>query len=121
MSMLRIPTKESQGKANLHQGAVGVGIDMEQGVTLGGVCRDRLIDQHPDTKLSLSGIQIPFWKNILDIARKTHLVFKLGYFGVDFVIDQTLGPLILELNARPGLSIQLANRQGLLPRLESPV
>ena len=37
--------------------------------------------------------------------------------GCDIVIDKNLGPLILELNARPGLSIQLANNRGLLPRL----
>ena len=33
------------------------------------------------------------------------------------VLDRELGPLILALNARPGLSIQLANREGLLHRL----
>ena len=47
----------------------------------------------------------------------TTISFKLGYIGVDFVVDPILGPLILELNARPGLNIQLANREGLLPRL----
>jgi hypothetical protein len=35
------------------------------------------------------------------------------------VIDQLLGPLILELNARPGLNIQLANGEGLLHRLNT--
>jgi alpha-L-glutamate ligase-like protein len=119
MSMLRVPTKESQGKANLHQGAVGVGIEMKTGITFGGVCHDELIEKHPDTQLSLSGIQIPFWKEIIDISVKACKVFQLGYFGIDFVIDQTLGPLILELNARPGLSIQLANRAGLLNRLKA--
>jgi alpha-L-glutamate ligase-like protein len=33
MAMLRIPTEHSHGKANLHQGGIGVGIDMEKGVT----------------------------------------------------------------------------------------
>lgn len=42
----------------------------------------------------------------------------LGYIGVDIVLDRDLGPLVLELNARPGLSIQLANKIGLLPRLQ---
>lgn len=118
MSMLRIPTKASDGRANLHQGAVGAGIDMAQGVTLGGVLRNRFVDIHPDTRARIGGIEIPFWNDILEIAVKTYPVFKLGYFGIDFVIDQILGPLILELNARPGLSIQLANRKGLRKRLD---
>ncbi len=117
MSMLRLPTKESGGRANLHQGAVGVGIDMQEGRTLGGVHHDKLIEHHPDTDMLIAGLKIPFWNDILEIAAKIYDVFPLGYLGVDFVIDQVLGPLILELNARPGLNIQLANRAGLLPRL----
>ena len=84
---------------------------------MGGVHHSILIDRHPDTQVPIAGIRIPFWENILETAAKTFDVFKLGYIGIDFVIDQILGPLILELNARPGLSIQLANREGLLPRL----
>jgi len=42
----------------------------------------------------------------------------LGYQGVDLVLDKNKGPLILELNARPGLNIQVANRAGLLTRLQ---
>jgi len=42
----------------------------------------------------------------------------LGYLGVDVAIDETAGPLVLELNARPGLSIQNANRCGLKSRLK---
>jgi hypothetical protein len=36
---------------------------------------------------------------------------------VDFVLDRDRGPLILELNARPGLAIQMANGNGLESRL----
>ncbi len=117
MSMLRLPTIQSKGKANLHQGAVGAGVDMLKGITLGGVHKNQLVEKHPDTQAAIAGHQIPFWNYILETAAKTHEIFKLGYFGIDFVIDRQLGPLILELNARPGLSIQLANRHGLLPRL----
>jgi hypothetical protein len=38
--------------------------------------------------------------------------------GVDIVLDQNLGPLILEMNARPGLAIQIANQAGLQTRLD---
>lgn len=119
MSMLRLPTKESGGKANLHEGAIGVGVDMLRGVTLNGVYHNRLIERHPDTRIPISGIQIPFWNPILDTAARIFDVFKLGYMGIDFVVDQVLGPLILELNARPGLNIQLANGVGLIPRLDA--
>ncbi len=119
MCMLRLPTKESDGKANLHQGAVGAGLNMLEGVTLGGVHHSLLIDRHPDTQVPIAGLKVPFWESILETAAKTYEVFEMGYIGIDFVIDQILGPLILELNARPGLSIQLANREGLLPRLKA--
>jgi len=41
----------------------------------------------------------------------------MGYLGVDIVLDAQAGPLMLELNARPGLNIQIANQEGLLHRL----
>jgi predicted ATP-grasp superfamily ATP-dependent carboligase len=44
-------------------------------------------------------------------------VTGLGYLGVDIVLDRDKGPMLLELNARPGISIQNANRFGLRDRL----
>jgi hypothetical protein len=38
---------------------------------------------------------------------------------VDIVMDRDLGPQILELNARPGLAIQIANNMGLELRLKA--
>ncbi len=118
MSMLRLTTTESGGKANLHQGGVGVGVDIARGRTFGGVCHDKPVSLHPDTKAPLEGVIVPFWDEILDISLRIPALFNLGYFGVDFAIDRDLGPLILELNARPGLSVQIANQTGLIPRLE---
>jgi alpha-L-glutamate ligase-like protein len=118
MAMVRLPTRASQGKANLHQGAVGTGIDMATGVTMTGVMGNEVIAHHPDTAHSIEGITIPEWDRILDISARCYELTGLGYIGVDVVIDRDLGPLVLELNARPGLAIQIANRQGLLRRLE---
>lgn len=118
MAMVRLPTRASQGKANLHQGAVGTGVDMATGVTLTGVMGNEVIAHHPDTTHSIEGIAIPEWDRILDISARCYELTGLGYIGVDVVIDRDLGPLVLELNARPGLAIQIANRQGLLRRLE---
>jgi len=119
MSMLRLPTKESNGKANLHQGAIGVGVDLSSGATLTGIHHNRLITRHPDTNHSVDQIAIPYWEEILTIATNCYEITQLGYLGVDVVIDREKGPMLLELNARPGLSIQIANGQGLLPRLEA--
>ncbi len=119
MAMLRLPTKESHGKANLHQGAIGVGIDMATGITTYGVVHNTPIRHLPGTKRKLNGIKIPFWDKILEFSIRLQILFpSLGFLGVDFVLSRKKGPMILELNARPGLSIQIANRVGLRRRLE---
>ncbi|MGD9305818.1 MAG: sugar-transfer associated ATP-grasp domain-containing protein, partial [Desulfobacterales bacterium] len=118
MSMVRLPTCMSGGKANLHQGAIGAGIDITSGTTLTAVWRNDIVDEHPDTGNPVTGVRIPHWDTLLDIAARCHELTGLGYLGVDIVLDKDKGPLILELNARPGLSIQIANRSGLLPRLK---
>ena len=119
MAMLRLPTEESKGKANLHQGAIGVGIDMATGITTTAIAgKGRYIEKIPGTRMALSGIKIPYWKDILALAVKSQEISKLGYLGTDVAIDKEKGPVILELNARPGLSIQIANKAGLKERLE---
>ncbi|MGR9051010.1 MAG: alpha-L-glutamate ligase-like protein [Gammaproteobacteria bacterium] len=117
MSMLRLPTRLSDGKANLHQGAVGVGVNLATGRTTGGVWHEDLIDTHPDSGHLISDLEIPGWDTILNLSAACYELVSLGYIGVDIVLDSKLGPLMLEINARPGLSIQLANKQGLLPHL----
>jgi alpha-L-glutamate ligase-like protein len=119
MAMLRLPTKESHGKANLQQGAIGVGIDMATGITTSAIWgKNRFIEKLPESRLSLSGIRIPYWKDILMLAVRAQETTGLGFLGADIAIDKEHGPVILELNARPGLSIQLANLAGLKRRLE---
>lgn len=116
MAMVRLPTRQSGGKANLHQGAIGVGVDLASGKTLGGVFQNDPIDYHPDTLNSIVGIEVPYWNKILEIASSCYDLTGLGYLGVDIVLDKEQGPLMLELNARPGLNIQIANREGGLKR-----
>ena len=117
MAMVRLPTRASDGKANLHQGAVGAGIDMGAGLTLSGVLDDEIVDEHPDTGALVTGLEIPNWDFILESSARAYDVTGLGYLGVDMVIDRNRGPLILEMNARPGLNIQIANRAGLAGRI----
>ncbi len=117
MAMLRLPTRASGGRANLHQGGIGAGIDLASGWTFHAIQHNRTIDEHPDTGLALVGIQIPEWDRILDLSRRVAGALELGYIGLDIVLDAAEGPLLLEANARPGLAIQNANNRGLLGRL----
>ncbi|TWT99517.1 Ribosomal protein S6--L-glutamate ligase [Botrimarina colliarenosi] len=118
MAMLRLPTHASGGRANLHQGAIAAAIDLSSGQTYGGVCSNRIVDEHPDTHQPIAGIELPNWRHLLDSAMKLSDALEMGYIGVDFVIDAQKGPVVLEANARPGLAIQVANRVGIWPRLE---
>ena len=106
MAMLRLPTRQSGGKANLHQGAIGVGVDLATGVTLRGTWLNNKIAKHPDTTNAVDGVQLPNWDGFMKLAAGCYELSGLGYIGVDMVLDQEKGPLILELNARPGLNIR---------------
>jgi alpha-L-glutamate ligase-like protein len=119
MAMLRLPTRASDGKANLQQGAIGVGIDLATGTTTTAILgKGNIIEYVPGTRLALSGIRIPYWKDILRMSVESQELSGLGFLGADIAIDRERGPVILELNARPGLSIQLANLSGLRGRLD---
>ncbi len=118
MAMLRLPTEESQGKANLHQGALGLGIDLATGITTHGVYKNEPIKYFPDSNQKLNGIAIPHWNKMLKMAVQTQMASKLSYLSVDMLVDAEKGPVVLELNDQPGLSIQLANMAGLKKRLE---
>jgi alpha-L-glutamate ligase-like protein len=119
MCMMRVPTRLSDGRANLHQGAVGVGIDLVSGRAVYAMLRGRRVDRSPDTGKPIVGLELPDFDVVLRSAVAATDETGLGYVGADVVLDSRLGPVVLELNARPGLSIQLANRAGLLPRLDA--
>jgi len=118
MAMLRLPTQTSSGRANLHQGGIGAGIDLETGRTTHAVQNDRAVEHHPDTGHSLLNIEVPCWTAVLSLAWRLAKFVGMGYLGVDVVIDENQGPMLLEANARPGLAIQIANRRGLLKSFE---
>lgn len=118
MAMLRLPTRESGGRANLYQGAIGAGIDIATGVTTKAVLHEEQILFKPGTERKLRGIKIPNWTKVLETAVNAQIASGLGYLGVDIVIHPEKGPMVLELNAQPGLKIQLANGVGLRRRLD---
>jgi alpha-L-glutamate ligase-like protein len=119
MAMLRLPTRASAGRANLHQGGLGVGIELQSGVTHHAVQSTRNIRRHPDTGAELIGFRVPKWNELLEMSRRVASAVGLGYLGVDIVLDPERGPLLLEANARPGLAIQHANAAGLLSALRA--
>lgn len=112
-AMLRIPTNSSNGKANLHQGAIGASISLQTGKIGNALLQGKEITHHPDTNVSLQDIHIPFWDDIIDIALQCYIAIPLGYMGVDVCIDHHAGPLVLEVNGRPGLEIQNIQSQGI--------
>lgn len=118
MAMLRLPTKESGGRANLHQGAIAVGIDITTGITTRAYWHGKYITYKPGTKRKLNGIKIPNWTKILEMAVRCQEITGLGYLGADIVLHPEKGPQVLELNYQPGLEIQMANGAGLRRRLD---
>lgn len=119
MAMARIPTKESSGKANLDKGAIGLGIDIATGISTYGLSgKSQKITHFPGTKKKVNGIIIPHWEKTLEIAVQAANAAGYNYMGADLFISADKGPMIVELNGFPGLSIQLANRAGLKRRLE---
>lgn len=118
MAMCRLPTTTSDGRANLHQGAIGGGIDLATGRVTHATYHNQSVTRHIDTGASVVGFEIPRWDELLEFTARAAEISGLGYVGVDLVVDVEHGPMLLELNARPGLAIQLANQEGLLPRLK---
>ncbi|MDX2474718.1 MAG: sugar-transfer associated ATP-grasp domain-containing protein [Candidatus Krumholzibacteria bacterium] len=108
-AMCRVPTAASDGKANLHGGGVGLGVDLDTGRITGAITSDQRITHHPDTGLALNDLQLPLWQECVDLSIAASHTVDVRYLGVDLVVDRERGPLILEINARPGLAIQIAN------------
>lgn len=117
MAMVRIPTTESEGKANLHLGGIGIGVDIAKGVTTHAAQYHHRIDRLPHGG-DPSGIKIPFWEEILHICSNIQYITNIGYLAVDITIDAHSGPMLLEVNARAGLMVQVANLAPLRSRLE---
>jgi glutathione synthase/RimK-type ligase-like ATP-grasp enzyme len=75
-----------------------------------------MIERHPDSGSRLDNRFVPQWEQVLEVSRQAQRAIPLGYVGVDVCVDRRRGPLVLEVNARPGLEIQNVRGRGL--RLE---
>ncbi len=117
LAMLRLATSASDGKANLHQGGIGVGIELKSGITRYAQIKRQNISHHPDNGAPLLERQLPDWEALLRLSKKAAQKIPLDYLGIDIALSAK-GPIILEVNARPGIEIQNVNAQGMRPLLE---
>src|SRR2546425_1800491 len=117
MAMMRIPTIASGGKANIHLGAVAAGVRISTGIIFHSVWAGLPSPEHPDTGAPLLGRRITSWDEILEVAAEAQRLAGIGYAGVDIALDSKRGPVVMEVNRRPGLEIQNANAAGILRRL----
>lgn len=116
-AMARIPTSSSDGKANLHQGAIALGIDIMTGVSIHAIKDGESITFHPDSNKNVIGLLIPYWKETILMAIKAAESVPLKYLGVDIAITNS-GVTMIEINARPGIEIQNANDRPMREQLE---
>jgi alpha-L-glutamate ligase-like protein len=125
MAYLRLPTKESGGRANMFQGAIACGIDIATGITTNAIKWTKPVKFFPGTRRKLTGIKIPEWDKVMKLAIECQeAIPRLGFMRADIVLQPSIKnpgktfSKVLELNAQPGLKIQLANKAGLRKRLE---
>ncbi len=117
MAMTRLPTRRSMGKANIHQGAIGAGISLSEGRITSATLFRRGVKRHPSSGKQVVGFRFNMWEEILETASMAAEASGFGFVGVDLTMDQDLGVVVLEVNKRPGLEIQNANRSGLRRRI----
>jgi alpha-L-glutamate ligase-like protein len=113
VAMVRVPTASSEGRANLHQGGLGLAVNLQTGRVVRAVRHGRVLTHHPDSGAPVIGLDLPLWKETVDLAVRAAEAAPLGLLGVDIVVDVNQGPLVLEINARPGLEIQNVHGEGL--------
>ncbi len=117
MAMVRIPTADSDGKANIHLGGIGIGIDIAKGTTTYAAQYHSMVETLSHGEVAM-GHPIPYWDDILLVCSKIQQLTNIGYLAVDITIDEQMGPALLEVNARAGLEVQVANLAPLRSRLE---
>lgn len=105
-TMIRVPTKYSNGKANLAQWWLGLGIEICTG-KITSMLRKNKVYTHkfPKEFAHFFGKQIPYRKDILFLSSKAQYYVNLGYLALDRVITNE-GPKLLEINARAWLEVQ---------------
>jgi hypothetical protein len=102
--VIRMPVGDAIAD-NIAQGGLAAPIDSAFGQLCGpAIYKDKrlgisTLTQHPTTGVVFEGFQVPFWPEVLGLARRAHEVFSTMHFvGWDIaVLDQ--GPVLLEGDA----------------------
>lgn len=117
-TMVRMPTELSEGKANLAQGGIGLGLNIATGQVMNFFQNKKsFTKEFPDGYQFLKWLHIPFWDDILLYSSQIQFYTGLWYLALDWVITES-GPKLLEINARAGLEIQNVNLVPLKSRLD---
>ncbi len=117
MAMLRVPTKESSWKANLHAGACWVWIDIGTWKLTFITKKSKIIKSIPWI-WDVRWIKLPDWKKILELAVNVQKTTGIKYLWCDVVLDEKMWPLLLEMNIRAWLEVQVSNLAPLKSRLD---
>jgi len=117
-AMLRVPTEESDGKANLDRGGIGLGINVSTG-KIQSMFQNGVIHKQnfPEPYASFENKKLSYRNDILSYSSKVQYFANLWYLALDRVITQEW-PKLLEINARAGLKFQLAAILPLRNRLD---
>jgi hypothetical protein len=60
-----------------------------------------LLSHHPDTGAQVAGVELPYWKECMDLAKATIRALPgMRFSGLDIAITGS-GPLIVETNPNP--------------------
>ena len=105
-TMIRVPTKQSGGKANLAQWWLWFGIEVGSGKITSLLWKNKIRKmKFPKKFAHLQNKKIPYRNDILFLSSKVQYFVNLWYLALDRVITNEW-PKLLEINARAGLEVQ---------------
>ncbi len=105
-TMIRVPTKDSGGKANLAQWGLWFGIEVGSGKITSLLWRNKIYKmKFPKKFAHFQNKKLPYWNDILFLSSKVQYFVNLGYLALDRVITGEW-PKLLEINARAWLEVQ---------------
>jgi len=117
IAMLRVPTEESGWKANLHVWACWVWVEVWTWKLTHITSKNKIIKTIPWIG-DIRWLELPHWDKVLELTSSLQQITWIWYLACDIVLDKEKGPLLLEVNIRPWLSVQNANLMPLWARLK---
>lgn len=104
-------------------GSVYVAIDLDKetlkpyGITSLSDKRDGVLFEHPNSKIEFDGYKLPGLKNAVDLCKRAHAFFYGVYvIGWDIALTDE-GPMVVEVNERPGINVLQSLDGGIRKRI----